>query len=282
MKRHSIAAVLLAVVLAIFAPVFAVQSSQRPAPPPPTDEQKLLDAMHLITDIKLYDYVKELCAEKYAGRLTGTPEYNACAEWVASLLKSWGVQPVGDKGTYLQAFPNPYSLVFKGGLLTMDIPAGKDVIKKAYRYEDEFIPGGTTAGGEVTAEVIFVGYGVTAPELGYDDYQGVDVKGKIVLMDPEVPDGGERYVGRLQEMAAVFVPSIQARERRRPRGEGHDLQLRADRQSQQFLPRRLRLPSRRGGRRGRRLRRDGPDLRRDRRRRSARISSRSRSPRARS
>jgi hypothetical protein len=189
MKRHQISAVLLAVVLTIFAPVFAAQNTQRQAPPPPTDEQKLLDAMHLITDIKLFDYVKKLCADKYAGRLTGTPEYDACAEWVASLLKSWGVQPAGDKGTYLQAFPNPYTLVFKGGLLAMNIPVGKDVIKKTYKYEDEFIPGGTTASGEVTAEVVFVGYGVTAPELGYDDYQGVDVKGKIVLMDPEVPMG---------------------------------------------------------------------------------------------
>ena len=189
MKRHSVAAALLAVILAVFAPVFAAPDSQRQAPPPAADEQKLLEAMHLITDIKLYDYVKELCAEKYAGRLTGTPEFSACAAWVGSLLKSWGVQPVGDNGTYLQAFPNPYSLVFKGGLLTMDIPVGTDVIKKAYRYEDEFIPGGTTGSGEVTAEVVFVGYGVTAPELGYDDYQGVDVRGKIVLMDPEVPVG---------------------------------------------------------------------------------------------
>jgi hypothetical protein len=185
MKRFAPRTLVLALVLALCAPVFAAQNAARTAPA--TDEQNLLDAMHVVTDAKLFDYVKELCAPKYAGRLTGTPEFTAAAEWVASLLKTWGVQPAGDKGTYLQAFPNPYSLVFRGGLLSMNIPAGKDVIKKIYKYEDEFIPGGTTAGGEVTAEVVFVGYGVTAPELGYDDYRGVDVKGKIVLMDPEVP-----------------------------------------------------------------------------------------------
>ncbi len=70
----------------------------------------------------------------------------------------------------------------------MSIPAGKGgVIKKSYQYEDEFMPGGTSGSGEVTAEVVYVGYGITAPELGYDDYKGVDVKGKIVLMEPEVP-----------------------------------------------------------------------------------------------
>ena len=43
------------------------------------------------------------------------------AAWVASLLKSWGVPPAGDRGTSLQAFPNPYSLVVKGGLQVADV-----------------------------------------------------------------------------------------------------------------------------------------------------------------
>ncbi|MDD8025290.1 MAG: M20/M25/M40 family metallo-hydrolase [Acidobacteriota bacterium] len=154
---------------------------------PKTDERKLLDAMHLIQSGTLLDYVKEMVSEKYGGRLTGTDEYKACAEWVVSLLKSWGVQPGGENGTYYQAYPNPYTIVSKGGYLTMDIPVKGDVIKKSYTYEDEFIPGGTSGSGEIAAEVVFVGYGVTAPELGYDDYAGVDVKGKIVLMNPEVP-----------------------------------------------------------------------------------------------
>jgi hypothetical protein len=69
----------------------------------------------------------------------------------------------------------------------MHLPVKGGEVKKYYRYEDEFIPGGTSGSGEVTAEVVYVGYGVTAPELGYDDYAGVDVRGKIVLMEREVP-----------------------------------------------------------------------------------------------
>lgn len=152
-----------------------------------TDEQKVVQAMHLIQSRALYGYVKELVSDKYAGRLTGTPEYDNCVEWVVGLLKGWGVQPGGEKGTYLQSYPNPYTLVLKGGSLTMDVPVGTGTIKKTYKYEDEFIPGGTSGSGEVTAEVVYVGYGITAPELAYDDYAGVDVKGKIVLMDPEAP-----------------------------------------------------------------------------------------------
>jgi hypothetical protein len=163
------------------------QGQRGQAQAPLTDEQKLLQAMHLISSETLMGYVNELCSEKYGGRLTGSPEFDDAAEWVGGLLKSWGLQPAGDKGTYFQRFPQSYTIVRRGGFLTMNIPQGKDVIKKTYKYQDEFIPGATSGSGEVTAEVVYVGYGITAPELGYDDYAGVDVKGKIVLMDPEGP-----------------------------------------------------------------------------------------------
>ena len=189
MRRYRIPSLVLILALSFVLTAAGAAQGQRSGPPaaPKTDEQKLLDGMHLIQSQPLYEYVKEMVAEKYAGRLTGTAEYKACAEWVVSLLQSWGVQPGGDNGTFYQTYPNPYTIISKGGYLTMDIPVKDGVIKKSYKYEDEFIPGGTSGSGEVTAEVVFVGYGVTAPELGYDDYAGVDVKGKIVLMDPEVP-----------------------------------------------------------------------------------------------
>lgn len=167
--------------------VSIVFSAQR-QPVEETDEEKILQTMHSISSHVLFEYVIELASEKYAGRLTGTEEYNAAAKWVASHFKKWGIAPVGDKNSYFQAFPNPYTSVFKDCQVYLHLPYKKDsVIKKYYCYEDEFIPGSTSGSGEVTAEVIYVGYGATAPELGYDDYQGVDVKGKIVLMEREVP-----------------------------------------------------------------------------------------------
>ncbi len=143
--------------------------------------------MHSISSHELFDYVKELASDKYEGRLTGTEAYNASAEWVASHLEGWGIAPAGDKGTFLQSFPNPYTLVFEDCEVSLLIPYQDSTIKKCYRYFDEFIPGSTSGSGEVTAEVTYVGYGITAPELGYDEYKGMDVKGKIVLMEREVP-----------------------------------------------------------------------------------------------
>ncbi len=152
-----------------------------------SDEQKILQAMHSISSHDLFSYVKELASDKYEGRLTGTETYNASARWVASHFEKWGVTPVGDNDTYFQAFPNPYTLIFPDCEVSLHIPVKDSTIKKYYHYFDEFIPGSTSGSGEVTAEVIYVGYGATAPELDYDDYEGVDVKGKIVLMEREVP-----------------------------------------------------------------------------------------------
>lgn len=174
---------LLALIYLAVSFVFAV----RTLPAEQADEQKLLQSMFSISSHKLFEYVKELASDKYAGRLTGTEEYNASAEWVASHFKEWGIEPAGDKDSYFQAFPIPYTLVFRGCEAYLHIPYKGSILKKYYSYDDEFIPGSTSGSGEVTAEVIYVGYGATAPELGYDDYKGVDVKGKIVLMEREVP-----------------------------------------------------------------------------------------------
>ncbi len=155
---------------------------------PLTSEKKILDAMFSISSHTLFDYIKELCSEKYGGRLTGTAGYDAAAQWVASLLKKWGIKPGGDNGSYFQNFPNPYTLVLEGGYVVLHIPYKKDTfIEKHYEYEKDFIPGSTSGSGEVKAEVVYVGYGITAPELNYDEYKGLDVKGKIVLMEREVP-----------------------------------------------------------------------------------------------
>ncbi len=151
------------------------------------NEEKLLPYIHSISSHTLLDYVEELASDKYEGRLTGTDAYQAAADWVAAKFKSWGVKPAGDSGTFFQYFDIPYTLVFPECHVVLHVPFKKETVKKIYRYEDEFIPGSTSGSGEITAEVIYVGYGITAPELGYDDYKGVDVKGKIVLMEREVP-----------------------------------------------------------------------------------------------
>jgi len=88
---------------------------------------------------------------------------------------------------YRQYFDIPYTRVYPDCRVTLHMSRGDDEIRKHYDYVKEFIPGATSAPGTIEAEVIYAGYGITAPELGYDDYEGIDVEGKIVLLEREVP-----------------------------------------------------------------------------------------------
>jgi hypothetical protein len=181
--RWALAAILVLTGCLVFAE--APQVAQKADP---LGEEHLMEVMHSISSRTLFNYVKELCSDKYAGRLTGTPGYNAAAEWAIGLLKQWKIRPAGDEGTYLQKFPDPYTLVLPGGGLALRVPVGNQAyINRPYTFEQDFFPGSTSDSGEVTADVVYVGYGITAPELHYDEYAGVDVKGKLVLVEPEVP-----------------------------------------------------------------------------------------------
>jgi hypothetical protein len=156
-------------------------------------EESLLSVMHSISSHPLLSYVSELASEKYQGRLTGTTGYNEAAQWAANLFKQWNIKPLGDHGTYFQEFPNPYTLVLESGAVTLRMPVGKnDTIGKSYKFEEDFFPGSTSDAGSVTAEVLYVGYGITAPELNYDDYKGINVKGKIAMFEPEIPVSPDR------------------------------------------------------------------------------------------
>ena len=151
------------------------------------EEEQLKEIMNVISSDTLLNHVKNLSSERYAGRLSGTPEYKSCAQWLASYFKKLGLKPAGDENTYLQSYPNPYTVVFVGGELSYSYQSRGRWRKRKYVYEKEYYPGSQSGDGKIIAEVVYVGYGITAPEMNYDDYIGVNVKNKIVLVDPEVP-----------------------------------------------------------------------------------------------
>jgi len=140
-----------------------------------------------ITQNELLGIVSELTSPEYGGRLSGSPGYLKAAEWVASEFKKWGVKPAND-GSYFQYFGNAYSEVLSAGKLTWHrTNPGGSVADVEYSFPDDYFPGSNSGSGTVTAEVVFAGFGISAPELGWDDYAGIDVKGKIVLLENGVP-----------------------------------------------------------------------------------------------
>jgi hypothetical protein len=158
------------------------------APAQQSDEQIRLKYFHSISSEEITSLMAEICSPEFNGRLAGTPEYIAVAEWVAGKLGDWGVRPAGDNGSWFQWFDQPYTVVNDIGTLQLHLPQ-KDgsVIVKSYKAPEDYYPGMNSGSGEVTAEVVYVGYGVTASELNYDDYKGIDVTGKLVLMNRDVP-----------------------------------------------------------------------------------------------
>jgi hypothetical protein len=156
----------------------------------PQDHEKAIrSTFHSISSHDLLDYAAELSSEKYKGRLSGSPGYEAAANWVADQLKNSGVKPGMTDGTYFQWFPNAYSDVLTpGSIILLD---GNNNQQKEYNFPDDYFPGSNSASGTVSGEVVYVGFGISAPELNYDDYKNVDVKGKIVLMQTGVPYNGK-------------------------------------------------------------------------------------------
>jgi hypothetical protein len=169
-------------ILLLFLLGFRVAFSQPTNPSDPT-----MKGMHSISSHILLNHVSELSSEKYGGRLTGSRGYDAAAEWIAGFFKKYKIAPLGEGGTYFQKFPISYTEVFPGCEVSLLIPSGNDTLLKHYRYVSEYIPGSTSDSGTVHAEVVYAGYGITAPELNYDDFAGVNISGKIVLIEPETP-----------------------------------------------------------------------------------------------
>ena len=113
------------------------------------------------------------------GRGTGTRGYEIAAKYMAAQFERMGLQPAGDAGTYFQNVPFKQSRP-DAEKTALVLTSGGKVEKLEFRRD--FITRGDPgrAESEVEADVVFVGDGVTAAEQGYDDYQGVDAKGKIV------------------------------------------------------------------------------------------------------
>jgi hypothetical protein len=127
-----------------------------------------------------------LASDECEGRGPGTKGIDKAAEYIAAKFKKAGLKPGGPKGDYFQPFTiSAGKSVLKGqGNLVLRGPQGQQIELTPGK---DFTVTGASGGGELTAPLVFAGYGATAPRIGYDDYKGVDVAGKIVVLLRRVP-----------------------------------------------------------------------------------------------
>jgi hypothetical protein len=136
-----------------------------------------------------YGYVERLASPEYAGRYTGHEGYTAAARWAAGLFKKWGLKPVDLKTGFLQSYPSPYTIV-RSAEMTLIAPDGQTETKLEPNVD--FLPLFYTDSGKTEAGLVFAGWGISAPELNYDDYAGLDVQGKFILCFRGQPDRADR------------------------------------------------------------------------------------------
>jgi aminopeptidase YwaD len=125
----------------------------------------------------LLGHVKVLSGPDMDGRASGSPGGERAAQYIADVLRDLALQPGGQDGGYLQRFSLPLrTRVAPESLLTVDAPA-----RRTFALGSDWTPLGGTAEDAVEGELVFAGYGIAASDRGYDDYAGLDVRGKIVL-----------------------------------------------------------------------------------------------------
>jgi hypothetical protein len=183
----------LAPLLAAACLLSAAAAADKPLSP---DVRRALDS---IRPAEPYEFCRTLASPEFAGRLTGHPGFTAAARWSAARFRDWGLKPFDPKTGYLQPFPSPCTQVDKAEMAFL-IPGDKPgpdgtpgLVETKLELIKDFLPLLFTDGGSATAEAVFAGWGISAPELNYDDYAGIDVKGKFVLCFRGTPDGSERF-----------------------------------------------------------------------------------------
>lgn len=112
------------------------------------------------------------------GRLVGTRGYALAAEFVKSRFERIGLQPAGPDGSYFHAFN--LAVATLGSDNALEVVDGPTSIRRV--SGQDFYPHRFASSGRVKGEVVFAGYGITAPRLSYNDYRSEDVRGRIVLV----------------------------------------------------------------------------------------------------
>ena len=126
---------------------------------------------------RIKSYIEWMARDEMQGRKSLTDGYRKAAEWAAENFEKWGLQPAGQDGTFFQDVPIERGFTYMTG-----IPELKIGNKTFMMEEGDFsIHPSATAATRIDAEIVFVGYGISAPAKDLDEYADMEVEGKIVL-----------------------------------------------------------------------------------------------------
>ena len=165
----------------------AANSSSTPFTDTTATAAAVTAAAQAIDSASLLQHIKDLSADSMEGRAPGTPGEDKAVAYLTQQFQKLGLKPGNPDGTYIQKVD---LIGYKAHPTASFTAKGKTV---SLRYPDDYIANSRHNRDSTVirdADVVFVGYGVVAPEYGWDDYKGADMHGKTMLMlinDPAVP-----------------------------------------------------------------------------------------------
>jgi Zn-dependent M28 family amino/carboxypeptidase len=182
------AGVLLLALISADGPQVASLGAAPAGPEPPGLDRVRTTAAEAIGADDLLKHIQKLASDEFEGRSPGTSGEEKTIAYLTEHFKKFGLKPGNPNGTYLQNVPlmgvagDPVVVLEAGGKpVPLSLPI--DCIANSLHFEPEVRID--------KSDLVFVGYGVVAPEYGWDDFKGVDVRGKTLVMlvgDPPVPD----------------------------------------------------------------------------------------------
>ena len=151
-------------------------------------------------------HVKYLSSPELKGRMTGSPELEKAAAYIAHQFHSAGLKPID--GSYLQEFEvTAHTALGPGNKLILVI---SQRLKELSESRD-FAPLNLSTNGETQGPIVFAGYGITAAEYHYDDYQKIDARGKVVLLmrhEPQEFDEKSIFAGKNYTMHSELASKV--------------------------------------------------------------------------
>jgi hypothetical protein len=177
---------LLVLLCLVFLGLVAVAQSQQPVPTP------VVTGFNTIREDTLRADLTFLASDALQGRMSLQTGDEVAIQWIASEFAKAGLKPAAN-GNFLQ----PVELIeYRGDRTQSYVALKRGGSEKQWKFPEAF--SGYRSDVDVTADVVFAGFGITAPELRYDDYQGIDAHGKIVLIfdhEPQETDPASIFNG---------------------------------------------------------------------------------------
>jgi Zn-dependent M28 family amino/carboxypeptidase len=138
-------------------------------------------AMQGINPERIRAHTRFLSHDLLEGRGTGQRGGDIAAEYLATQFATYGLKPAGDKASYMQRVPMVGITTLPETRFALSGPRDD---ARDLKYLDEYVAYDQTqqASSDINADIVFVGYGIEAPEYNWDDYKGAEVKGKVLLM----------------------------------------------------------------------------------------------------